>query len=115
MWSASFTSSPLIYSFMVFMMAVISVIGASIMFFVGTKIHNSALHDKLLEGRWNKYVEMYKKWGGALIVISAMTPLPFATISLISASLGFPYLNYAIFASTRFIRFLIYGLIFWHG
>ncbi len=96
-------------------MAVISFIGASITFFIGTKIHKSRLYDKLVNGRFNKYVLMYRKWGGVLIVLSGMTPLPFATISLISASLGIPYLNYAIFASTRFIRFLIYGLIFWHG
>jgi hypothetical protein len=114
-WSASFTSSPLLYSFMVFVMAVISFIGASITFFIGTKIHKSGLYHKLVQGRWNKYVEMYKKWGSVLIVTSSMTPLPYATISLISASLGFPYLNYVIFASTRFIRFFIYGLIFWHG
>lgn len=115
MWASSFTSSAGTYSFFVFLFAVISFIGASITFYVGTKIHKSRLYAKLLESRWHKYLELYQKWGGVLIVMSAMTPLPFATISLISASVGVPYLNYSIFASTRFIRFLIYGLIFWHG
>lgn len=54
---------------------------------------------------------LLKKYGLFLIIIAALTPLPWAAVSLLVGSAGYPskrYLKYALF---RFLRFAIYGYI----
>lgn len=54
---------------------------------------------------------LLKKYGLFLIIIAALTPLPWAAISLLVGSAGYPskkYLKYALF---RFLRFAVYGYI----
>lgn len=112
-WASSITEKVFIFGLLVFILSVISFTGASIAFWAGKMIHRSAFYARLATGRWRKYLRIYRRWGGVVIVISALTPLPFATIGLISAAFGFPYKRYFWFASTRFLRFLIYGILFW--
>lgn len=56
---------------------------------------------------------MYHKYGGWLIFIAAVTPVPFALVSMLFGSLKYPFGKYALYASLRFIRFVLYGYIFW--
>ena len=54
---------------------------------------------------------MVKKYGLFLIIVAALTPIPWAAVSLLVGSAGYPskrYLKYALF---RFLRFAIYGYI----
>lgn len=54
---------------------------------------------------------LVKKYGIFLIIVAALTPLPWAAVSLLVGSAGYPskrYLKYALF---RFLRFAVYGYI----
>lgn len=54
---------------------------------------------------------LVNKYGIFLIVVAALTPLPWAAVSLLVGSAGYPskrYLKYALF---RFLRFAVYGYI----
>lgn len=113
MWAVKSTLDTYILKVLLF--SILSFTGALIAFFVGKKIKNGGLYDKLLQSRFSKYVGYYHRYGGVIIILSALTPLPFATISLISATLGFKFTKYCLFASLRFIRFVIYGYVFWQG
>jgi len=56
-------------------------------------------------------VAMVKKYGIFLIIVAALTPLPWSAVSLLVGSAGYPskrYLKYALF---RFLRFAVYGYI----
>ncbi len=65
---------------------------------------------------WKKRVlkdsaNLVKKYGIFLIIVAALTPLPWAAVSLLVGSAGYPskrYLKYALF---RFLRFAVYGYI----
>ncbi len=62
---------------------------------------------KLLKGSW----PLVKKYGLFLIIVAALTPLPWSAVSLLVGSAGYPaqkYLKYALF---RFLRYAIYGYI----
>ena len=55
--------------------------------------------------------QLVNKYGIFLIVVAALTPLPWAAVSLLVGSAGYPskrYLKYALF---RFLRFAVYGYI----
>lgn len=54
---------------------------------------------------------MVKKYGLFLIIVAALTPIPWSAVGLLVGSAGYPskkYLKYALF---RFMRFAVYGYI----
>lgn len=54
---------------------------------------------------------LLRKYGLFLIIVAALTPIPWSAISLLVGSAGYPskkYLKYALF---RFVRFAVYGYI----
>ncbi|WP_297090711.1 hypothetical protein [uncultured Draconibacterium sp.] len=61
----------------------------------------------LLKEQW----PLLKKYGLFLIIVAALTPVPWAAVSLLVGSAGYPskrYLKYALF---RLLRFAVYGYI----
>ncbi len=104
----------LMFILQVALLAILSFTGGYIAYFVGKKLYGTQLYQKISRSYWGKYVSYYRRWGGVIIIISCLTPLPYATISLISGAFGFPNKKYFWFASVRFLRFVIYGFTFWH-
>lgn len=58
-----------------------------------------------------KQLPTIKKFGGVIILISALTPLPWATISLIMGIIEYKYRYYSLFALARILRFVINGFL----
>ncbi len=80
-------------------------------FLIGRFFHKHKTFDhykkKLLKESW----PMLKKYGLFLIIVAALTPIPWSAVSLLVGSAGYPakkYLKYALF---RFLRFAFYGYI----
>lgn len=62
---------------------------------------------KFLKESWPQI----KKYGLFLIIVAALTPIPWAAVSMLIGSAGYPskkYLRYALF---RFVRFAFFGYI----
>jgi len=63
-----------------------------------------------------QYIPIVKKFGGLLIVIAAITPLPWATISLVMGALEYQYRKFTYYSLARILRFAVNGfLIFQSG
>ncbi|MBX2842541.1 MAG: VTT domain-containing protein [Flammeovirgaceae bacterium] len=98
----------------VLLLTLISYLGGILAFVTGKTLSNTLLMQKILKSKTaRKYLKYYDDYGGFLILISAVTPLPFALISTLSGSLNYSYLKYFKFASVRFVRFGLYGWIIW--
>ncbi len=64
----------------------------------------------------SQHLPTVKRFGGALIIVAALTPLPWATISLVMGTVGYSYQHYSLFALARIFRFALNGfLIFQSG
>jgi membrane protein DedA with SNARE-associated domain len=50
-----------------------------------------------------------RKWGGLLIAVGALLPLPFAMASLAAGMIKFNFKIFLLFALLRLMRFVIYG------
>jgi membrane protein DedA with SNARE-associated domain len=75
--------------------------------FLGKRLYFRFARFKYLKESW----KLFRKYGLFLIIVAAMTPIPWAAVSLIVGSAGYPskkYLKYALF---RILRFAIYGYI----
>jgi len=100
------------YSLYVGLLAVLSYAGGIIAFWAGRYTHRIPLLKRLTQTEtFLKYEKIYRKWGGIVIVLAALTPLPYSTISFLSSSLHFPFKRYLLYAATRFLRFAVVGTL----
>jgi len=56
-----------------------------------------------------KHIKNARKWGGFLIVVGALLPIPFAISSLAVGMIRYRFTYYLLFGLLRFLRFYIYG------
>lgn len=68
------------------------------------------VRDHLLE-RYASTMQQLKRFGALLIIIAALTPLPYPIICQLSGLTKFPFKTFAWITTVRFLRFLIYGAI----
>lgn len=102
------------YVVYVLVLACLSYIGALVAYGVGRLAKHIAWLKRLSElESFQQYSKLYRRWGGVVIILSALTPLPFATISFLSAALYFPLNRYLLYSATRFIRFAIVAWVVW--
>ena len=102
------------YMLYVILLSVLSYIGAFIAYWAGTKAKQITFLKRLTQlDSFRYYANIYSKFGGFVIILSALTPLPFATISFLSATFQFPVKKYILYSATRFARFAILGWFLW--
>ena len=58
-----------------------------------------------------KHIKNTRKWGGFLIMVGAVLPLPFSIACMAAGIIEFPFKNVMLYGALRFLRFAIYGLI----
>lgn len=108
-------SKPCDYAYLnVTLLASLSYLGGYVAYRLGELIRKSHIINSYIEKRNTQYFFMIRKWGGIVIIMAALFPLPFATVSTIAGIVNYPLKNYLIFGLSRFLRFYIYAAwIFW--
>lgn len=100
------TDSPLLY---LSLLAILSFLGGVISYYKGRTLLLIPKINNYLEGRMTKHIKNMQKWGGFLIAVGALLPLPFAIACLAAGMIRFPQKQFFLFASLRVFRFVIYG------
>jgi len=106
-WSGK-SSSPILY---LSLLALASYLGGVISYFIGrwmTKI--PAVHEAI-EVKMAQHIKNTRKWGGFLIIVGALLPIPFAMTSIAAGIIKFPFPSYLMFGLLRFVRFYLYALV----
>jgi len=100
------TKFPILY---LSILAVLSYLGGVVSYVSGKAL---MLHPQLkvyfLE-KMQKQTQMLRKWGGLIIAVGALLPLPFAIASLAAGMIKYDFKAFLLFALLRFLRFAIYG------
>ncbi len=106
-WSSQFD----LFWVMVGLLAILSYLAGIISYKIGVLIGENSFVSKLLAKTFNKYKSKVQKWGGFVIIVAALTPLPFSPISMLAGSVNFRFRNYLLFALTRLPRYFIYAWV----
>lgn len=106
-WTKS-TPTPLLY---LGILAFLSFLGGVFSYYKGRTLLLVPKINNYLEGRMTKHIRNMQKWGGFLIAVGALLPLPFAIACLAAGMIKFPQKQFFIFASLRIFRFVIYGYV----
>ncbi len=95
-------------------LAAISYAGGIVAYRLGEVLRRFPKFNSYVEKKNAQYFVYIKRWGGIVVVMAALFPLPYATISTVAGIVKYPFRNYMLFGLTRFLRFYVYAIwIFW--
>ena len=104
-WSKK-TDDPLV---ILTILATLSYLGGLITFFIGKASLRIAPFRNYLEVKMKSHLKNTSKWGGFLIVVGALLPVPFSITCLTAGMIKYPFKGVALFGLFRFLRFAIYA------
>lgn len=106
-WSGK-TDTPLIS---LTLLATMSYLGGIFSFFMGKGITKIPAVHNYLEVKMKKHIKNTRKWGGLIIAVGALLPIPFAMTSIAAGMIKYRFTNYLLFGALRYIRFYAYALV----
>lgn len=101
--------------FFLSILAFLSYGGGLLAYWMGHYITKIPSVHKYLESKMEKQLKNSRKWGGFLIVVGALLPLPFSISCIAAGIIEFPFKNVVVYGSLRLLRFVIYGLIIFNA
>lgn len=104
-WSKK-TSSPILN---LSILAMLSYTGGLTAYFIGRSSLKIASVKEYLEVKMAKNLKNTSKWGGFLILVGALLPLPFAISCLTAGMIKYPFKNVVLVGLFRFLRFALYA------
>lgn len=93
------------------LIAAASYLGGVVSYFIGVGITKIPSIKMQLETNLAKHIKNTRKWGGFLIIVGALLPVPFAMTSIAAGVIRFPFMSFLMFALLRFVRFYAYALV----
>jgi membrane protein DedA with SNARE-associated domain len=101
------------YVYYISLLALISYSAGMLGFWIGVKLNQTIIYRWIKRRYLLKYQKYLNKYGFFLIIVAALTPLPFSAISMLMGSVSYPFKKFALYALTRFLRYAGYSIIFW--
>lgn len=106
-WGSS-QSQPVLY---IALLGGLSYIGGSISFIEGRLIGRSPRLQAWLLRKYRKQWESFLRFGWLFVTVAAITPIPFAPVSIVAGMLGMSPRIFFLAALSRLARFGLYGLV----
>ncbi len=102
-----------IYPYYVMGFAILSYCSGFIAFLFGKYLHKTWLYETMKKYIIGKYERKINAYGWLVIVVAAITPLPFSATCAVVGSIGFGKRKFLYYSLARFIRYTIYGYMIW--
>lgn len=99
------------YFFSIGILAMISYGAGFLNFSLGRWVRDKNWINRARFPRIKKYMGLFEKFGGYLVVVASMTPLPFSAISLLSGMGGLVPRKYLLLSLFRILRYFLYALV----
>ncbi|RXQ95977.1 short-chain dehydrogenase [Ancylomarina salipaludis] len=92
------------------LLALLSYSGGCVSYFIGKSILTIPRIQTAMESKMAKHISNIRKWGGFLIIVGALLPIPFSMVSIASGIINYDFKRYLMFGLFRFLRFYLYAL-----
>jgi membrane protein YqaA with SNARE-associated domain len=90
-------------------LAALSYTGGMLSYFIGKASLKIDRFRNYLEVKMAKQLKNTRKWGGFLILVGAMLPIPFSITCMTAGMIRYPFKGVVLFGLFRFLRFAIYA------
>lgn len=104
-----------IYFGWVSVFALISYIAGIIGYWMGRILNQVILYRYARRKFFSKYEIFLRKYGGFLIFVAAVTPLPYSGVCLVVGSAKYSFDRFLLISLTRFLRFGFYSFLLWQA
>jgi uncharacterized membrane protein YdjX (TVP38/TMEM64 family) len=95
------------------LLSVISFIAGVIGFYIGKFFSRTSFYKKVEQRYLVQYNRQLKKYGAFLVLVGALTPVPFSGTCMLAGSVGIPFKTFIWVCATRVFYFLVYGWVVW--
>lgn len=92
-------------------LALLSYLGGYIAYGIGKLLYKIPRINSFVENRIRENIRDLRKWGGLFIVVAALFPLPYSTVSLAVGIVRYPRTAFLLLGLTRIARFYIYAFV----
>lgn len=99
--------SPIVY---LSVLAFLSYMGGCVSYSIGRLVLRIPSLKNWIEIKIGKHIQNIRKWGGFLIIIGALLPIPFSIVSIASGIIRFSFKKYLFYGLFRFLRFYLFAL-----
>ncbi len=88
--------------------------GAGVLgYFIGKVFSKTALYKKMSDRYLEQYQKQLKRFGGYIVFVGAVTPIPFSAVCMLVGSVHFPFRTFLLICIARILRFAVYGWMVW--
>ncbi len=77
--------------------------------FSKTKLYQERIREKYLK----QYERQLQRFGGYLVFVGAVTPVPFSATCMMAGSVNMNFRTFLLICITRIVRFSVYGWMVW--
>lgn len=95
------------------LLTALSYIAGIIGYYIGKFFSKTPFYKKISERYLEQYQDSLKRYGGYLVFVGAVTPVPFSATCMLAGSVDLPFKNFLLICITRIIRFAAYGWMVW--
>ncbi len=99
----------------VIILAGVSYLSGVIGYYIGKYFGNTQLYRTLKKNYLGKFEKHLNRFGGFLVIVAALTPLPFSGICMLIGTVKYPVRQFLLISLTRLLRFAVYGAIVWEA
>lgn len=84
-------------------------------YYIGSYFNSTRIYRLLRRNYLGRYEKLFNQYGGFLVIVAALTPLPFSAICMLVGAVKFSFRKFVWFSLFRFLRFLVYSVIIWEA
>jgi membrane protein YqaA with SNARE-associated domain len=84
-------------------------------YFFGRYLHNTRLYRYLRDRYLQKSEILLQEYGLYLILVAALTPVPFSGVAMLVGSVHYPVKNYVYWSLFRFLKFAVSAYVIWEA
>ena len=103
------------YVYDIILLSCISYIAGIIGFGIGAYLKNTRFYRLMKVRVFGKFEKHLNNYGGFLVIVAALTPLPFSGIAMLVGSVHYSFKKYLWFSLFRFLRFIAYSIVIWEA
>jgi uncharacterized membrane protein YdjX (TVP38/TMEM64 family) len=103
---------PIEFFFWVSILAAISFCAGIAGFYIGRYLNRTLFFQWTKKRFLNKLDDRLQIFGGYLIVIASLSPVPFSGVCMLVGSSNYPFKKFFLFALARFLKFAIGAMVF---
>lgn len=104
-----------IYALDVALLATISYAAGALGYFIGAQMHDIPAFRNIFRKYIKKYQNTLNRFGGFLLIVGAVTPVPFSAICMLLGATRYHFGRFLLIACMRFVRFAAYSYVIYQA